>query len=723
MAAGRPSYQAASDAATDAKRMAALGRYAILDTPAEAEFDDIARLAAGVFDAPMAVVNLIADDRQWFKAEVGIGARELPLDVSICAHALLEKDLMVVADTRLDQRFAGNPLVAADDGLCFYAGALLKTPGGVPIGTVCVLDRAPRPQGITDLQRLTLEVLARQVMTQLELRLENGLAAQRARELEVEAVERRAAQTASSVSEQRYRTLFETLDAGFCTLDFRFDADGRPVDFRFADVNPAFAAQTGRGNPAGQLTRDAMPGLDAHWYEVCIRVALTGVAERFERPAQRTDDRWYDVHVFRVVTPGGQQIALLFNDVTARRRAEEAVRSLNATLNERVDQVVAEREATENALRQAQKMEAIGQLTGGVAHDFNNLLTVIIGSVELLRHPGLAAEKRLRYIDAIRTTAERGATLTKALLAFSRRTALKPEAFEVGANLVSLGGIIRTLAGSRVEVSIDIEADCHVVADRSQFETAVVNLAVNARDAMHAEGRLAIAARGVDALPPIRGHAGVAGRFVAISVSDTGEGIAAGDLTRIFEPFFTTKAVGAGTGLGLSQVFGFAKQSDGDVAVDSAPGAGASFTLYLPRAAAARSAVAAPRQTAPTPAPAEVCVLIVEDNAEVGAFAAQALAELGYDSRLATDGHAALAMLAEPGQHFHIVFSDVVMPGMGGIELAERVKLLHPGLPLILTSGYSKAIVDRGLPDTLMLPKPYSIDALSGVLMRATGRG
>ena len=213
-----PPYAARVIPGTVPRRMAALLEYDILDTPTEPEFDDIAQLAAEIFEAPIAVVNLIADDRQWFKAEVGIGARELPLDVSICAHALLQADTMVVPDTRLDNRFACNPLVAIDDGLYFYAGALLKTPAGIPIGTVCVLDRVPRPHGITPTQKLTLEVLARQVMTQLELRREVRLHAARAGQLAHEEGERRLAEAARNDSQAFIRLLLDSTSEAFYSV-------------------------------------------------------------------------------------------------------------------------------------------------------------------------------------------------------------------------------------------------------------------------------------------------------------------------------------------------------------------------------------------------------------------------------------------------------------------------------------------------------------------------
>ncbi len=332
-------------------------------------------------------------------------------------------------------------------------------------------------------------------------------------------------------------------------------------------------------------------------------------------------------------------------------------------------------------MRQSQKMEAVGQLTGGVAHDFNNLLTVIQSATDLLKRPGLSDERRERYIDAISDTADRAAKLTGQLLAFARRQALKPEVIDVGQSLHVISDMLRTLTGSRIVIAIDVpDKPCFTNVDPSQLDTALVNMAVNARDAMNGAGNIAIAVRAVPAIPAVRAHPAVAGRYVAISIRDTGIGIDPDQIERIFEPFFTTKGVGQGTGLGLSQVFGFAKQSGGDITVESSPGQGATFTLYLPQ-------VDPPTVQATEP-PVEgvadghgACVLVVEDNIEVGTFTTQSLAELGYVTVWAANAQDALAELAHDAARFDVVFSDVVMPGMNGVALAKTIRRDYPDLP------------------------------------------
>jgi CheY-like chemotaxis protein len=362
-------------------------------------------------------------------------------------------------------------------------------------------------------------------------------------------------------------------------------------------------------------------------------------------------------------------------------------------------------------------MEAIGQLTGGVAHDFNNLLTVIRSSADLLRSRDLPEDRRRRYVDAISDTADRAAKLTSQLLAFSRRQALKPEHFNVATKVETLGEMLRTILGSRIWLDVSVLCeDCFVESDINQFETALINLAVNARDAMGGEGALTIRIGATGAIPAIRGHAASQGDFITVAVADDGAGIPEDDLARIFEPFFTTKEVGRGTGLGLSQVYGFAKQSGGDVAVESRLDQGSTFTLYLPRTR--RVEIQAKLSPAPARTRHDGRVLVVEDNAAIGEFATQLLQDLGYRTELATNAVEALARLEAPTP-FDIVFSDVVMPGIGGVELARIIKGRWPDVQVVLTSGYSHVLATdthHGFP---LLHKPYSVEELSHILRQA----
>ncbi|UGA43264.1 ATP-binding protein [Bradyrhizobium quebecense] len=375
----------------------------------------------------------------------------------------------------------------------------------------------------------------------------------------------------------------------------------------------------------------------------------------------------------------------------------------------------------EDALRHGQRLEALGQLTGGVAHDFNNLLTVIRASVDMLRRPDLPEPRRQRYIDAISNTVNRAAKLTNQLLAFARRQTLKPEVFDVCQNVRTLSEMITTLIGSRIEITAQVpDETCLVNADAGQFETAIINMAVNARDAMDGVGRLTIAVRAVNKLPseaitPPSPHG-----HVAVSVADTGVGIPPELFGRIFEPFYTTKEVGHGTGLGLSQVFGFAKQSGGEVTVTSEVGKGSTFTLYLPRVVGRHNVQSPLTEDAPSVDPTSASVLIVEDNAEVGKFAADTLTQLGCTCVLVENATHALEELAVDPGRFDLVFTDVVMPGMSGIELAEEIRRQRLDLPIVLASGYSQVLSQQGSGGFELLQKPYSTEQLARVLHKAT---
>lgn len=385
----------------------------------------------------------------------------------------------------------------------------------------------------------------------------------------------------------------------------------------------------------------------------------------------------------------------------------------------------AKRREAEEALKHSQRLEALGQLTGGVAHDFNNLLTVIRASVDLLNRPQLTEERRQRYITAIGDSVARAAKLTSQLLAFARRQTLKPEVFDVGARLESLRDMLVTLLGPAVEIVMRLPGEpCLVNADASQFETALINMATNARDAMQGKGRIIFKVEATTSAPDTLVHLSAKpavgqNGFVRVTVSDTGVGIPAARLGRIFEPFFTTKQVGQGTGLGLSQVFGFARQSGGEVTVASEVGQGSTFSLYLPRVPPDLLPQRQAPNTAPAVAGSGMSVLVVEDNIELANFAADGLTEHGYSITLVDNATDALAELVVDADRFDVVFSDVVMPGMTGLDLAQAIRERGIGVPVVLTTGYSQALSQEGAAGFDLVQKPYSIEDLSRVLHRA----
>lgn len=303
----------------DKNRLAALESYNILDTPPEEGFEDIVSLASHICETPVALVSFVAGNRQWFKARVGFEACETDLDSSVCAHALVEADILVIPDLTQDERTKHNPLVADEPHIRFYAGAPLRAGNGEVIGSLCVIDGKPRPQGLSELQANGLQNLARQVMTQLDLR--------RAVQERDEAIAAQAThERHRRVSDEQFQALFDAIEDGFCIVEMKFDGD-QPLDYRFVEINPAFAQQTGLTNARGKWMRDLAPGHEQHWFERYGHVAMTGEAIRFEHFAQELGERWFEVHAFRVGEPSRNLVGILFNDKTDRKAAEDLKRS------------------------------------------------------------------------------------------------------------------------------------------------------------------------------------------------------------------------------------------------------------------------------------------------------------------------------------------------------------------------------------------------------------
>jgi two-component system NtrC family sensor kinase len=368
------------------------------------------------------------------------------------------------------------------------------------------------------------------------------------------------------------------------------------------------------------------------------------------------------------------------------------------------------REMAEGALRQAQRLEAIGQLTGGVAHDFNNLLMIISGSAQRLRRE-LKEEKYTRLLDMIGTATQRGETLTRQLLTYSRQQTLSPQVVDLSQRLPLIRDLLTRSLRSDIEIKVDVpDTICAVRIDPGEFELAILNLAVNAKDAMPGGGTLTLRAKPVT----LKGEAteeGLSGEFVAVRIADTGHGIPADILTRVFEPFFTTKEVGKGTGLGLSQVYGFAKQSGGTATISSTEGRGTAITLYLPRSQEAPP-VEAPLAVVEAPSEAAGTVLLVEDNADVAEVGAGYLRQLGYRVRSVANAQAAIAALRLDAD-VDLVFSDILMPGgMNGLELASEIAEHFPGIPVLLTTGYSASAQDAVRQGVVVLQKPYDLEGL-----------
>ena len=526
------------------------------------------------------------------------------------------------------------------------------------------------------------------------------------------------AEQALRQSEERYRTLADQLAELNATLAQRVEEKTRERDriwnvsqdlLLVADrngvwktVNPAWTRTLG-WSEAELLNRTSqwLEHPDDHGI-TRAQVEKLGRSEatvRFESRFRHKDGSWRWLSWTGV--PDRDHIYAVARDVSAEKAAAERLR------------------ATEEALLQSQKMEAVGQLTGGIAHDFNNLLTGIVGSLDLMQTR--LNQGRLdnvpRYIDAAMTSANRAAALTHRLLAFARRQPLVPKGVDANQLVVSLEDLLRRTIGEAIDLAIVASDDLwNTLCDPNQLESALLNLAINARDAMPDGGRLVISTAnvsfdGVSADAP----ALVPGEYVCIDVTDTGTGMTAETAARAFDPFFTTKPIGQGTGLGLSMIYGFARQSNGHATIDSKPGQGTSVRLYLPRhhkgiaaeqaLAAAEAAHAATGET----------VLVVEDEPVVRAVILEMLGEQGYRTLEAVDGPAGLQIL-RGGQRIDLLVTDVGLPGMNGRQLADQAREMRPGLKVLFITGYAEsvAMADGFLqPGMEMITKPFDLGNLS----------
>ncbi|NBB12630.1 response regulator [Pseudomonas sp. SLFW] len=418
-------------------------------------------------------------------------------------------------------------------------------------------------------------------------------------------------------------------------------------------------------------------------------------------------------------------------DITAQVSAEDALRELNeslerrvaertrelAEINERLQVEISERAQAEEALRHAQKMDAIGQLTGGIAHDFNNMLTGVLGALDLIQRRVAAGRVSEidRYIEAAMSSANRAASLTHRLLAFARRQSLDPRPVDVNQMVVSMEELVRRTVGESIELEIDLNSALRLTnTDEHQLENALLNLVINARDAMPEGGRLLIQTEVIhvavlhDALTP--------GDYVRLSVQDTGTGMSAEVIARAFDPFFTTKPIGQGTGLGLSMVYGFINQTGGQVQIDSVEGRGTRIDLYLPCHFESAGRHLPPTEDAATPRAGQgERVLVVEDEPDVRMLVVDVLRELGYSVEVAADGPSALPYLQDAGR-IDLLVTDVGLPGMNGRQLAEIARQHRPQLRVLFMTGYARNAQVRG--DFLeqgmdMLTKPFSIDDLA----------
>lgn len=674
----------------------------------------------------------------------------------------------------------------------------------------------------------------------------------------------RAAEAALRQSEERFSAILQTIEAAFAIVQVKFDADDRPVDYQFVEVNPAFERQTGV-DLHGKWVTEFAPELERFWFDAYGHVAKTGEPASFESYAQAFG-RWFDVRAVRVGAPADRRIAILFNDVTQRHDAEDrlrvseslarenvqrvqlalaagaiigtwnwdlrtdrftvdegfargfgldpalgrerlsleqiitsvhpedrpgliaaideviarggayahqyrvrradgryywieangrvdhspegialsfpgvlidvedrrsieaerdrataALRALNDTLELRVAERTAELIHAEEKLRQSQKMEAVGQLTGGLAHDFNNLLAGISGALDLM---GMRiAQGRLNDIDkymlAAQSAAKRAAALTHRLLAFSRRQTLDPRPLDVNLLVEGMTELIQRTVGPSILVETVSAPDLWPASvDASQLENAILNLCINSRDAMPDGGRIIIetANQWLDAEAALANDL-PAGEYLSLTVTDTGTGMAPGVIAKAFDPFFTTKPIGEGTGLGLSMIYGFAKQSGGQVRISSELGKGTSMCIHLPRYhGEAGASTAAPAQSAAALTGSCGTILIVDDEPTVRLLLTDVLGDLGYTLIEAADSLTGLKLL-QSDVDIDLLITDVGLPGgMNGRQMADAGREVRPGLKTLFITGYaeSAALGNSSLGAGMqVLTKPFSIDILA----------
>ncbi|MBY4896147.1 response regulator [Cupriavidus sp. AU9028] len=491
-------------------------------------------------------------------------------------------------------------------------------------------------------------------------------------------------------------------------------------DERFARTFAVGVAEAEAGVPRTLVSRSIHPDDYADLEQLTGEAVATGKPFRAEYRIRRPGGDYMWVQANGQCQFGAQGEPLRFPgvliDIHERKIAEQALLQLTETLERRVAEAVSAQAMAEGQLRQAQKMEAIGSLTGGIAHDFNNVLQVISGNLQMLASEVAGNPMAQGRIATASTAVRRGAKLAAHLLAFARRQPLSPAPVDPARLVSGMTELLHRTLGEAIDVETKMPGGLwNVLADRNQLENALLNLAINARDAMPGGGKLTIAASNVVVDNNVSEHPGVTpGEYVFFTVRDTGVGMSSHVLEHAFEPFFTTKPDGHGTGLGLSMVFGFVKQSGGHTAIHSAEGAGTTVCLYFPRCED-EEPVEAPEPDH-LPLGGHETVLVVEDDADVRITAVEMLAQLGYRVRVASDGEAALRVI-ESGDPIDLLFTDVIMPGqLKGGELARRVGELRPGLPVLFTSGYTRdEIFHHGKLDegVNLLSKPYRRDDLA----------
>jgi two-component system cell cycle sensor histidine kinase/response regulator CckA len=690
-------------------RLDALKSFKILDTPPERSFDDLTSLTSYICGTPIAFIGFMDSDRLWFKSRTGWDVPEVPRDMSFCAHTILQSDALVVSDTLTDDgRLAICPL-ATHGGVRFYAGVPLMSSEGYALGTLCAMDSIPR--GLTPGQTNALRILARQVVSLVESRTLASTALLRATSIQQgsglsdetrkvlgwrDISEQKRAHDALRHSEQRLQGVIGSAMDAILTID----RNQRIIVFnKAAEQIFRCTASEALGQSIDKFIPERFRAI--HGQHI-LGFATTGVTARsMYSPgtlfALRADGEEFPIEaaISQVECDDEKLFTVILRDISARRRMEAE-------------------------LLQAHKMEAVGQLAGGIAHEFNNFLGVILGFSELLSEEAVENEGVGRLVTEIKAATQHAASLTRQLLAFSRKQVLEPQVLDINRSIWEGHKLLRRLVPANIDV-VPVLAPTigRVRADAGQFQQILVTLVGNARDVMPQGGKVVIetadaeldetyASQHLDLQP---------GSYVLLSVTDSGLGMNAETRSHLFEPFYTTQDPGKGTGLGLSTVYGIVKQSGGHISVESIEGKGTTFRIYLPRIQEATE-----ESDIRTSRPIErkhtgpATILVVEDETALRRLICFSLEKRKHKVLAAKDGAEAFEIFRQHAAEIQLIVTDLMMPRMDGLELKQHIAALRPDVKFLLMSGYAEHLRDQhrgSLEGCAYLAKPFLPEELA----------
>ncbi len=751
---------------SESERLKALKRYEILDTPAEPAFENLAELASIACETPIGLISFVDQDRVWYKARHGWNPTQTARAESAAQFAILKPDITIIADLAADFRFRDNDQVADGAKLRFWAAAPVTTRDGHRIGTVTVAGFEPRT--LDDQQIRLMKFLADQVMIQLEARREASATSAYDNA-------QRAGSSSSGLSRHDVDNIFSAALGSLQLIAQRslpaerteqliHNALTSVMDLRAA-VNRALGglasdagldgfvkqSQRHKGHPAidDNLGHDNLFFAAIEMTRMPMIVTDPNISDN---PIVFANQAFLNTTGYAMEEVVGRNCRFLQGEgtdpeaVAAIRRAVEQKTDLAVEMqNYRKDGTmfwnalfispifdrdgnalyffgsqldITRRREAETALRRAQKMEAIGQLTGGIAHDFNNLLQIVIGNLQLARMASERPEKLGMHLTLAMEGADKAKNLTAQLLAFSRKTVLETRVVNLNRVLTELRDLLSKTLGSHIQFELNLAPNlANAEIDIIQLETAVINILANARDAMESGGTVVVTTRNL-ALDQMRsGRFGdlAPGHYVELAIKDTGTGMSADVLSKVTEPFFTTKPVGKGTGLGLPQVFGFVKQSEGALTIESGEGQGTTITMtFLASQSIVETAKPKPSLIA-EPAGNGEKILVVEDNQQVRELACAILESEGYQIYAAENARSALEKLEGEAADANLLFTDVIMPGaMNGVGLAKEVRKSRPGLPVLVTTGFAEDTHGHtNAAEFEMIYKPYMPEDLT----------